>query len=71
MRRMGLLRQFKNKGVKRLAIVLWFVISILAGGLEAGADPNSGGVPVFILMFALYWPVIRIYLWVYDGFRES
>ncbi|MBX7077457.1 MAG: hypothetical protein K1X33_09125 [Methanobacteriaceae archaeon] len=65
-----------NKGVIRLLIVGWAIIPMLIAGYISSINSDYGFndddyVGTFIIFFILYWFIIRIVLWIYDGFKEN
>ncbi|MFN8296365.1 MAG: hypothetical protein U0T69_09235 [Chitinophagales bacterium] len=63
-------KRFKqlNKGIIRLLIVTWVVILLL--GLAMNPNESDLGV-ILIVLFIFYWFIIRIVLWIKDGFNED
>lgn len=61
-----------NKGVFRLTIVLslvlpFFLLSLDGGSIHGGVE----GITFLMIWFILYWIVVFLILWVYDGFKEG
>jgi len=64
-------KRFKelNTGVLRLLIVIWGIILIIGLTFCNSSERDLENVGGFlILLFILYWFIIRIGLWVKDGF---
>jgi hypothetical protein len=61
-------KRFKqlNTGVIRLLIVIWIILLLI--GLGQLGDGDEAG---FFVLSIFYWFIIRIILWVYDGFKEN
>lgn len=62
------------KGIFRLIVVFSFVISTLIGFFVEMNERSSDGeafIIFFVLSMALYWFLVRIGIWIYDGFIED
>lgn len=72
-------KRFKtiNLGVKRMLFALGIPIVIFLAGATIDGDKTFQGIPfVFLAFFTViywifYWVIIKVILWVYDGFGEK
>ena len=64
-------KRFKelNKGIIRLLIVCWVIILLIGLELISNNDFVTQEIGmIFVFLFVFYWFIIRIVLWVKDGF---
>ncbi len=71
---MKLRRPIKNKGIARTLFILWipaiwFVGYTTANNVTYQCDEWTAA--NCVITGLLYWPAIRLWLWVWDGFREK
>lgn len=67
-------KRFKqlNKGVIRLLIVLWLLIMLIGLALVTSSNFKTQEVGMMlVVLFVFYWFIIRIGLWIKDGFDEN
>ena len=63
-------KKYLSEGWYRLALTLWFILPLIFGFLFA-LDDEEVGFFIAIFLFILHWPIIYLFKWIKDGFKEK